>query len=180
MIAAKRQKEQPYCICRNGNMKPIALLAATSVIFLNAAHASESGSPEIVKTASDYLAAYSTFDVEKMRPFFSDDAVFTDPTSRNQIPGFEEFTFVGKDAIIKGLGEYAAGYESFSVHYHVKRRFESAGNVVFVADLSYEGETKKGEQFSGGAPIVTVIKVKDGKIVRHTDYFDYGSNAVEP
>jgi len=161
-------------------MKSLALLAAASALFIGAARASDASSADIVNTASDYLAAYSTFDVEKMQPFYSDDAVFTDPTSRNQIPGFSEFTFEGKNAIIKGLGDYAAGYNSFSVHYEVKRRFESAGNVVFIADLSYEGETKNGDRFAGGAPIVTVIKVKDGKIVRHTDYFDYGSNAVEP
>lgn len=158
----------------------ILAFAAASALLTGAANADELSSAGTVKLATDYLAAYSTFDVEKMRPFYADEAVFIDPTSKNQIPGYGEFHFSGKDAIIKGLGDYAASYESFSVHYNVTRQYESAGNVVFIADLTYEGETKKGEKFSGGAPIVTVVTVEDGKVIRHTDYFDYNSNAVEP
>ncbi|MCB2112875.1 MAG: nuclear transport factor 2 family protein [Parvularculaceae bacterium] len=159
-------------------MKLIFNTMAVATAFFAVAHAQNDAQSSVVDTASNYLAAYSTFDVAKMAPFYADDAVFTDPTSNDQIPGFEEFTFDGKDAILRGLGDYAAGYKSFSVHYDVKRRYESADNVVFIADLTYKGETKKGEPFAGGAPIVTVIKVKDGKVVRHTDYFDYRGNAV--
>lgn len=159
-------------------MKSVFTTAAAFAALFAAAHAEESAPSGSVKIATEYLAAYSTFDVARMAPFYADNAVFTDPTSHGQVPGFEEFTFNGKAAIIKGLGDYAATYQSFSVRYDVKRRYESAGNVVFVADLAYQGETKKGEAFSGGAPIVTIVKVKDGKVVRHTDYFDYQSNAV--
>lgn len=158
-------------------VKIILRTTAAAAAFFAFALAEDSSQESIVDLASNYLAAYSTFDVNKMAPFFAENAVFTDPTSNNQIPGVEEFTFDGKEAILKGLGDYASGYNSFSVHYDVKRRYESSGNVVFIADLTYKGETKKGDAFSGGAPIVTVIKVKDGKIVRHTDYFDYVGNA---
>ena len=158
-------------------MKNFIRISAAAAAFFAVAHAEDSTHETVVAVASDYLAAYSTFDVDKMAPYYADNAVFTDPTSNNQIPGFEEFTFDGKEAIIKGLGDYASGYKSFSVNYDVKRRYESSGNVVFIADLTYKGETKKGDAFSGGAPIVTVIKVKDGKVVRHTDYFDYVGNA---
>jgi hypothetical protein len=44
---------------------------------------------------------------------------------------------------------------------------------------TYQGETKDGQQFSGGSPIVTVVEVKGGKVTRHSDYFDYKQNAVE-
>jgi ketosteroid isomerase-like protein len=129
--------------------------------------------------AEAYLAAYSTFDVSKMAPFYADDAVFSDPTSVGQIPGYDAFFFNGKDAIIKGLGDYAATYNRFSLNYDLMRRYESAGVVVFVANLTYQGETKDGQQFSGGSPIVTVVEVKGGKVTRHSDYFDYKQNAVE-
>lgn len=160
-------------------MKPSLRLAAIAASLFTSAFAGETPKTDAVDVATDYLAAYSTFDVAKMAPFYADDAAFNDPTSHGQIPGQAEFTFEGKDAILKGLGTYAAGYNAFSVHYDIRRRFVSAGNVVFIADLTYEGETKSGEKFSGGAPIVTVIKVTDGKVSRHTDYFDYEGNSKD-
>lgn len=129
--------------------------------------------------AEKYLAAYSTFDVSKMAPFYADDAVFYDPTSAGQVPGHEAFIFEGKDAILKNLGAYAAGYKNFSVRYDLERRYDSAGVVVFIADLAYQGETKDGQKFSGGNPIVTVIEIRDGKVARHSDFFDYKGNAVD-
>ena len=129
--------------------------------------------------AEKYIAAYSTFDVSKMAPYYAEDAVFYDPTSAGQVPGHEAFIFEGKDAILKNLGAYAAGYKSFSVRYDLERRYESAGVVVFVADLVYQGETKDGQKFSGANPIVTVIEIKDGKVARHSDFFDYKGNAVD-
>jgi ketosteroid isomerase-like protein len=150
---------------------------ATIVLFFLSAGAAAANNS--VSVAEAYLAAYSTFDASKMAPFYADDAVFDDPTSGGQIAGYDSFHFEGKDAIIKGLGDYAATYKRFSVAYDVQRRYESAGVIVFVANLSYQGETPDGQEFSGGAPIVTVVEIEGGKVKRHTDYFDYQQNAVE-
>jgi len=136
-------------------------------------------SEAIIAVAEDYLAAYSTFGMSKMEPFLGDDMVFNDPTSMGQAPGGGALHFEGKAAVLENLGNFAAQYKSFSVRYDVERRYESAGVVVFVAQLSYEGEPLEGEKFAGGAPIVTAVVVKDGKIAAHYDFFDYASNAVD-
>ncbi|MGD9799614.1 MAG: nuclear transport factor 2 family protein [Parvularculaceae bacterium] len=157
------------------------LAAATLAAFLST-HASaedDASAQRAIEVAEAYLAAYSTFDVDKMAPFYADDVVFSDPTSIGQIPGHAGFVFEGKDAVIKGLGDYAAGYQKFSVKYDLERRYESAGVVVFVANLTFEAETKDGKKFTGANPIVTAVTVKDGKVSRHTDYYDYRENAVE-
>lgn len=156
-----------------------AFIAAMLTIATPAHAADDAASAETIRIADDYLAAYSSFDVTKMAPFYADDAVFYDPTSVGQVPGEGPFIFEGKDAILKNLGDYAAGYKSFSVAYDLERRYESAGVVVYVADLSYKGETKAGEAFTGANPIVTVIEVRNGKVARHSDFFDYKSNAVD-
>lgn len=152
-----------------------AILAAATPAFA----ADDAASAETIRIADDYLAVYSSFDVTKLAPFYADDAVFYDPTSVGQVPGEGPFIFEGKEAILKNLGAYAAGYRSFSVAYDLERRYESAGVVVYVANLSYKGETKDGQAFTGANPIVTVIEVKNGKVARHSDFFDYKSNSVD-
>ena len=84
----------------------------------------------------------------------------------------------GKKAVLKGLGDYASQYKSFTVDYDVERRYESEGVVVFVAILNWNLVTADDTTANGSAPMVTAITVKDGKVVKHTDYYDYKGNAV--
>ncbi len=136
-------------------------------------------SEKTVKIAEDYLAAYSTFKVENMAPFMADEMVFTDPTSTDQDADGGSFSYQGKQAVMKGLGGYAAQYKDFNLDYSVERRYESNGVVVFIAQLTYKGVTPEDQAFSGTAPIVTAVTVKDGKVVRHEDLYDYKGNAVD-
>ncbi len=153
----------------------LAAIAAFSFSTISAAEDLNESTARIA-LAKDYIAAYSTFDVTKMEPFYSDDAMFHDPTTSP--PGTDgALLLTGKAAILKGLGDYAASFNRFSVEYKIERQYESNGVVVFIAQLSYMGESKDGDKFAGSAPIVTAITVKDGKVVRHTDYFDYKENA---
>lgn len=155
------------------------LAGAFSILVVSGAHASEpAASHDVIDVAERYLAAYSTFDPEKMAPFYADDAVFSDPTSTTQNAEGGPFIFEGKEAILKGLGDYAAQYKSFSVSYDVERRYESNGVVVFVSTLSYVAVTNDDQTYTGAAPIVTAVEVRDGKVARHTDYYDYAGNAV--
>lgn len=165
-------------------MKAIIAAATTlSLIvapaFSEDAFAEEASSADVISLAEDYLAAYSTFDTAKFGPFYADNAVFSDPTSHGFAPGGGAFEYDGKAAIVKGLGDYAAQYKSFSVHYDLERRYESGGVVVFIAALTYESTSKDGKVYTGTNPVVTVVEVRDGKVVRHTDYYDYRENAVD-
>lgn len=160
-------------------LKVLPIVFSLALMLTPAAASEPVGSAEIVSRATAYLDAYSTFDPEKIAPFLSDDAVFEDPTSTDEAANGGPFLFNGKAAILEGLGEYAAQYNAFTVSYEIERQYESNGSVVFVARLSYTAEAKDGRVFTGAAPIVTVVQVRDGMIVRHTDYYDYAGNAVE-
>jgi len=159
----------------------IAGLAAAAIVSLPTISAAENhaASESPVALAKEYLAAYSTFDVTIMEPFLAEEMVFNDPTSTNQNANGEPFFFEGKQAVLKGLGDIAVMYASFTLDYNIERQYESHGVVVFIAQLTYMGETKNGDKFEGGAPIVTAITIKDGKVVRHMDYFDYKKNAED-
>ena len=154
-------------------------LALFSSFAVALAEEEKPSSESIIAVAEAYLAAYSTFDMDKIGPFLADDMTFNDPTSMGQAPGGGSFDFAGKAQVLEELGKFAASNKSFSVSYDVERRYESAGVVVFVAQLSYEGETHDGNAFEGAAPIVTAVTVTDGKISAHYDFFDYAENAVE-
>ena len=154
-------------------------LAAIAMLLVTPAFAEDSKESETIAIAKSYIAAYSTFDVSVMESFLADDMVFFDPTSSTENADGGPFKFEGKEAVMKGLGEYAALYETFTLTYNLERYYESQDIVVFVAQLGYEGSTKDGQTFEGGAPMVTAITVKDGKVSRHVDYFDYKQNAVE-
>jgi len=156
----------------------LAVIAALSFAGVSAAEGLSESEARIA-LAKQYLTAYSTFDVTIMEPFLSEDMVFHDPTSSNQNADGLPFVFEGKQAVMKGLGDYAAQFANFALDYKIERQYESNGVVVFIAQISYMGETKDGGKFEGSAPIVTAITVKDGKVVRHTDYFDYKENAKE-
>ena len=159
------------------NFMPRALIVI-AVMFCSIATASASSASSIVDAAQKYLAAYSTFDMEKMAPLISDDMVFTDPTKPPETNGGEPFVYTGKEAVLAALGGYAKLYKEFSLDYDIQRYFESNGAVIFVGDITYNILTDDQQTLTGTAPIVTIITVKDGKIVEHRDYYDYAGNAV--
>lgn len=162
-------------------MRRSAVLSLTAAISLcaGAAFAGEVSSDEIIAVAENYLSAYSTFKVANMEPFMGEEMVFTDPTSINQDASGGAFSYRGKAAVMKGLGDYAAQYKEFYLDYDVTRRYESNGVVVFIGDLTYTLVNKDDQTFTGGAPIVTAITVKDGKVVGHLDLYDYQGNTVD-
>ncbi len=153
-------------------------LLAAALLLITPAHAEEQETSETVRIAEEYLAAYSSYDANLIAPHISDDMIFYDPTSSNENADSGPFIFEGKEAVLKGLGDYASQYKSFSVDYAVERRYESEGVVVFVAMLTWNILTANDATATGSSPIVTAVTVKDGKVVKHTDYYDYKGNAV--
>ena len=147
--------------------------------LLSAPLHAEDKNAAIIKIAEDYIAAYSTFDVDVIEPFIADDAIFSDPTSKDQNASGGQFMFVGKKAILKGLGEYAAQYKSFTLVYDVERRYVANNVVVFVAQLTYTVIALDDQVYTDTAPIVTAITVKDSKVKQHIDLYDYDGNAVD-
>lgn len=161
-------------------MKHLFAGAFALLVCISGANAEEDKevSKKTVALAREYIEAYSTFDTANFGSYYTDDAVFTDPTSTDQDANGNPFVYKGKEAIIKALSDYAAKYGRFTLNYDVERLYESNGVVVFVAILGWDLETKDGRTANGSAPMVTAVTVKDRKIAAHTDYYDYQGNAV--
>ncbi len=127
--------------------------------------------------AERYLNAYAAFDTNKMAPLLSDDMVFIDPTKPPAQNDGQVFTHVGKEAVLAALGGYADLYKEFWLDYKIDRQYESNNVVVFIGDITFNILTEDSESLSGTAPIVTVVTVRDGKVSRHLDLYDYAGNA---
>lgn len=125
-----------------------------------------------VSVAEQYLAAYKVFDLDKMGAFYTDDAVFIDPTS--EVFGEHNYHMQGKDAILKKLGTFVASSGPIVLDFDMQTQFEVAGYAVYQAKLKVSAG--EGDKFSTGCGhITTVITVKNGKVSEHRDYFDYKS-----
>ena len=118
------------------------------------------------KLLSEYPAAWSAHDIEKVKTFFNDDCIYEDPTLGVQKKG--------KDGLTAFAGEIFAMQPDFHLEYHHYFATETHGAAVWTIRNTWNGEfhgidcTGKKVRFTG----VTLFEFRDGKISRNTDYWD--------
>lgn len=148
---------------------PILLCAMMIVTFVPAVAAAKSADPAAV--VERFFAAYRAADVNRMLETYAPDAVFVDVSQRKQIEGREQLR-----AFLAGLT---------AVHHRmdiaVKQRVAKGDRVV--VEHAYEGMLSgEGLHATSGRdgcrdtvysiPTTSWFEVKDGRIVRQTDYVD--------
>ncbi len=149
-----------------GNFFRITVLVITGFLFTCFSYSSE------FNLADDYMQAYSEFDMKRLAEFYSDDAIFIDPTS--EIWGDKAVKMYGKEQIFKRWEALFLRFDKISAAYNVKTKYHSAGHSVYTGKVKFS-TVKKGEAETSTscAFITTIISVKEGKVVEHRDYFDY-------
>jgi ketosteroid isomerase-like protein len=118
--------------------------------------------------ARAYLAAYEAADYDTMREYYTEDAVFIDPTSFG-IPNISDtIHWQGADAIIAGISAWGVS----GLEYTFDRIYESSGRVIFdgATHVIYSGDN--GDVIYN-YPIITIITVENGLVVEHRDYTDF-------
>lgn len=134
----------------------------------------------IETVAREYMKAYSNWDFEKMKSFYSDGVHFEDPTAteafgqpyvfdgKEKVHGF--FNNVFKDRFKNDRPPY--------VKFNMERVF-STGSLVIISSTfecivptSWYKE-KSDEALLISIPFVTILEVKNGQITKHFDYGDY-------
>lgn len=122
--------------------------------------------------AAEYMRAYSIFDVGALASFYSENALFRDPTS--EVWGESAWNMDGKADILRRIESFASKYDNVSIDYNVREQYESAGYNVFTgkAKISYE---KDGTLETRCLLVTTIVTTKDGKVAEHRDYFDYAN-----
>jgi hypothetical protein len=129
--------------------------------------------------AQAYLSAYEKLDLAALERLYTQDAIFTDPTSYDQ-PGFAEpFTFKGKPEVLAGIRSFKTKYGLTRLKYEVKSRFAGPNQMVWIGSVTSVVQSPKGLRASQ-YPIVTIVTIKGGLVSEHRDYVDYPEGKPVP
>jgi ketosteroid isomerase-like protein len=129
----------------------------------------QSSSSDARAIGEPYFNAYLERDWDKFESILHTDAIWSDPTAE-QLFGVERVS--GKDLVISHLRSSFAGITHMRAH--INRKVFTSNFAIFEADLDWGVRLRNGKTVEvKAAPFVVVLRIKDGKVIEHTDYADY-------
>lgn len=118
--------------------------------------------------ADAYFEAYMANDWDAVEPMLADDASFADDTAALIFGRVESD---GREAMMKRFRE---GYASLThMRFETTRRFVSSNIAVYEGSLDWGMNLGEGQSVSAVTPMVVILTVEGGKIVKHRDFVDY-------
>lgn len=131
--------------------------------------------PSDAEVAESYLSALYAQDLETLASLSSEDLLFHDATAVHL--GGGAWRYEGRKAVVEF---FAASLETVDSTYFEKvRSFTSGEQTVFELDYVAIGDGAafgaEGVRLEMRVPGVTVITVRDSKVVEHQDFIDYPS-----
>lgn len=126
-----------------------------------------SKSDETMKTASEYVQAYSAKDFDKMATFYSDSSLFADYTAMD---AFRNDNRRRGASIAPSLKKVFQNIPSFRID--VDNKFASGKFALFEGFVIYDYKTRNGN-VSLNHRLIIIIEVGNGKVLKHLDYADY-------
>ena len=127
---------------------------------------------DIEKIGLAFLKALYINDFDTVRDLLSLDAIFEDPTSPSGfvVPQYLE----GKDAYLEF---WETSGPQLDKKLNIASSFASAGRVVLNIEITGTGPASvfgiEGNKVSFKARGITVLHIREGLIVRHSDFIDY-------
>lgn len=124
--------------------------------------------------AQAYLRAYQDQDMPALAEFWTSESVWQDPTGAEIGASAEPVR--GAENIRAHLTAVCAGIKE--LRFDLPQRFTSGAQVVCIGRFSFVLEAR-GAGSSADIPFsmdtVIILELKEGKVVRHTDYADFSS-----
>ncbi|WP_243919015.1 nuclear transport factor 2 family protein [Novosphingobium beihaiensis] len=118
--------------------------------------------------ADAYFAAYIARDWDKLETLLDDEASFQDESAELVFGGLRS---QGKAAMMKRFRE---GYASLThMSFKPQRTFHAGHIAIYEGDLDWGLDIGDGVVVESETPMVVILRVEDGKIVRHRDNVDY-------
>lgn len=148
-----------------------ALIAALILLFAANAAAQERAPSEAERAARAYIAEYSAANWSGMAPYMAEDFVLIDRT--NPDPGFapEHRSPAATLEMLRRFGEENGVIE---LGFDFPTVFESNGIVVFQGHVNmYAAPPGRDHAIRWRTEQVTVLTMRDGRVVRHEDYANY-------
>lgn len=127
-----------------------------------------------------YMSAYGNWDFDSMKTFYAEDVYFKDPTGSEKFN--QKFEYVGKENVyqfFKGIfnNAFSDGKPPY-VSFKIGNVF-STGTFVIV-NSTFECilpnrwfRDSNNEKIFISIPFLTILQIKNNKIISHTDYGDY-------
>jgi len=117
--------------------------------------------------ADAYFDAYIALAWDRVETMLADDASFCDPTAE---PLFGAVSAVGKQ---KMMARFREGYAVLKgMSFDTTRVIHSGGFAIYEGQLTWTiGMGSR--DVTSTTPMVTIIEVRNGKVISHRDYVDY-------
>lgn len=123
---------------------------------------------ETAPVADAYFAAYTSRDWDALEQLLAEDASFDDPTATHV------FGNIRSDGRAAMMERYRVGYSGVThMEFSTSRRLISAESAIYEGVLHWGLDLGGGTLVDSVTPMVIVLTVEDGKVVRHRDYIDY-------
>ncbi|WP_223788237.1 nuclear transport factor 2 family protein [Marinicella meishanensis] len=134
--------------------------------------------PSLAALATQYMQAYSAWDIPAMSQLQHANIHFNDPTATDAFG--RSFSHRGKAEVATFLSGIFGENKPQHLTFKVKEQFVSGNHVVIHATFeSVLPDAWYGERATGpvlvSIPITTVLVFADQQIISHTDYADYAS-----
>lgn len=148
-----------------------ALAAAFAVLAIAGPVASQDRPEDIERIAREFVAAYESVNIDALRALSAEDLVSVDESAPASAGG--PYRFEGREAWLSGLEGFVREGGLIEIRQFHDTVWQSGEKVVFIGrfDARYR-DPRGGVQHVKGR-IVTVIAVRNGKVVRHEDIADY-------
>lgn len=152
----------------------VALLACHPAASVLADEHAATDMQDAEAVARAYMAHYSALDLDAMASFWADDIMFSDPTALGEGLGEDGHQMHGRDEARATLQAFIDANRPIELGFDWHTVFESNDRVIFMGHVNalYPTDTD-GQTFRWRSPQVTVLTVREGKIVHQVDYADY-------
>lgn len=153
-----------------------SILRAVSVMTLLTAPIHAQGITDAERIAREYMVHYTALDLDAMQSYWADDIEFFDVTAMDPETGPDGLSLHSSEEARAMLNEFVETNQPIELGFIWDTVFESNGRVIFMGEVNalYPTPTE-GQVFRWRAEQVTVITVRDGKIIRQRDFANYAN-----
>ena len=151
-------------------------LAAIIAVLSLATAASAQEMSDAERIAREYMQAYSDIDWDTMLALSDENVIFTDETGMGEGVPADGYRDEGIEERRASLQTFTENANPITLGFHWDTVFESNGRVVFIGEVNALYPTQvEGRTFRWRSPQVSVITVRDGKVVHHEDFANYAT-----
>lgn len=153
------------------------ILTGLAVLAFTAAPAlAQDNMTDAERIARQYMVHYSAVDLDAMESLWAEDVEFFDATAMGPDIGPDGLSMHSGAEAREMLSDFIETNQPIELGFIWDTIFESNGRVIFMGEVNalYPTQTE-GQVFRWRAEQVTVITVRDGKIIRQRDFANYAN-----